>query len=104
MKPNKTEEARQVPSPNARESAHSLEDAANSDNSLQGYAAMNEVPENSAISREAITETGDEHEEIARLAYQYYLERGSRHGFHEEDWHRAEQEVRRRRTGKDQPR
>lgn len=33
------------------------------------------------------------HEEIARLAHRYYEERGGRHGFHEEDWFRAEQEL-----------
>ena len=33
------------------------------------------------------------HEEIARLAHQYYEERGSHHGFHEQDWYRAEQEL-----------
>lgn len=32
-------------------------------------------------------------EEIAVLAYQYWVERGSPHGSHEEDWYRAEQEL-----------
>ena len=34
--------------------------------------------------------------EIARIAYQFYEERGGKHGSHEEDWHRAEKEWRRR--------
>lgn len=67
--------------------AHSLEDAANSDNSLEGYVAVNHSPRTGGI---------DDHDEIAKLAYQYYQERGREHGSHEEDWYRAEQELRRR--------
>ncbi len=63
--------------------AESLQDAANSENTLQGYAAMNK--------------TGEE-EEIARIAYGYYLERGGKEGSTEEDWIRAENEVRQRRN------
>jgi hypothetical protein len=33
-------------------------------------------------------------EEIARLAHKYWAERGHRDGYHEEDWFRAEQELR----------
>jgi hypothetical protein len=33
-------------------------------------------------------------EEIARLAYLYWLERGRVHGHHDEDWARAERELR----------
>jgi hypothetical protein len=33
-------------------------------------------------------------EEVARLAHRYWKERGHRHGHHEEDWYRAEQELR----------
>jgi hypothetical protein len=35
-------------------------------------------------------------EEIARLAHQFWAERGHQHGKHEEDWYRAEQELRKR--------
>lgn len=35
-------------------------------------------------------------EEIARLAHHYWTERGHQHGNHEEDWYRAEQELRKR--------
>jgi hypothetical protein len=66
--------------------ASDLNDAASAGSSLQGYAAVNQV---------------DEHEEIARLAYQYSRERGEGEGSADEDWFRAEQEVRRRR-GQDQ--
>jgi hypothetical protein len=62
-------------------SARSLQEAASAGNSLQGYAAVNDPTE---------------HEEIARLAYSYYLERGSDGGSAEEDWLRAEREVRAR--------
>lgn len=34
------------------------------------------------------------HEEIARLAHRYWLERGGQHGSHAEDWLRAERELR----------
>lgn len=33
-------------------------------------------------------------EQIAQRAFELYLARGGEHGRHEEDWHRAEQEIR----------
>lgn len=39
---------------------------------------------------------GRHQEEIARVAYALWEERGRTHGSHEEDWRRAEAEVRRR--------
>lgn len=36
------------------------------------------------------------HEEIAMLAYQLWEEGGRRHGNHEENWYRAQEEIRRR--------
>jgi hypothetical protein len=33
------------------------------------------------------------HDEIARLAHQFWAERGGNHGQHEDDWYRAEQEL-----------
>ena len=68
----------------------------NSDKTLQGYAAMNNVPRDSEIAQEAASEKPLDHEAIARLAYQYWEERGRAHGSHHEDWCRAEQELRRR--------
>ena len=35
-------------------------------------------------------------EDIRRRAYTLYLERGAGHGRHEDDWHRAERELRKR--------
>lgn len=34
------------------------------------------------------------HEDVARLAHKYWQQRGHKHGHHEEDWYRAEQELR----------
>jgi hypothetical protein len=34
------------------------------------------------------------YDEIRRRAYELYVERGGKHGSHEDDWHRAEVEVR----------
>jgi hypothetical protein len=38
------------------------------------------------------------HEDIARLAYALWEQRGGQHGHHEDDWHRAEAIVRERRS------
>ena len=45
-----------------------------------------------------------EAEEVARLAHQYWLERGSPIGTPEEDWFRAEEEFRLRRQQLEQQR
>jgi hypothetical protein len=45
---------------------------------------------------EATTQVQPNKEEIARLAYQYWLDRGSPDGTPDEDWFRAEEEVRSR--------
>jgi len=55
--------------------AHSLEEAATTGDTVEGYAAMNN------------------REKIARLAYKYYEARGYKHGSHQEDWYRAEREL-----------
>ena len=62
-------------------SARSMTDATSRDNMIEAYASINGE---------------DEHAEIARLAYQFYLERGEQHGTPEDDWLKAEQELRRR--------
>lgn len=38
------------------------------------------------------------HAQIAERAYRYFLERGREHGFHEDDWFRAEQELQSKHT------
>jgi hypothetical protein len=67
----------------SRHPATSLADAANAENSLEGYAAINNL---------------DEHDNIARLAHQFYEERTRRGtgGSADDDWFRAEAQVRRR--------
>ena len=40
------------------------------------------------------TERSVSHADIANLAHTYWKERGHKHGHHEEDWLRAEQELR----------
>lgn len=44
--------------------------------------------------REPKLDTEALHEAIARLAYSYWEQRGYQHGFDEEDWLRAEAELR----------
>jgi Protein of unknown function (DUF2934) len=34
------------------------------------------------------------HDQVARLAHRFFIERGHAHGHHEEDWFRAEQSLR----------
>jgi hypothetical protein len=43
-----------------------------------------------------VTEMKLSHEQVAQLAHRYWAERGHQHGHHEEDWFRAEQELRAR--------
>lgn len=53
-----------------------------------------------AKTSKSTTSTGKIHlmppsfEQVANLAHKYWAERGHQHGFHEEDWYRAEQELR----------
>ncbi|MGO9094163.1 MAG: DUF2934 domain-containing protein [Bryobacteraceae bacterium] len=65
-----------------------------------GVTAIAEAPEACAPkSAEFQTEFNiSEQEEIERLAYSYYEARGGQEGSSEDDWFRAEQEVRRRRA------
>lgn len=42
----------------------------------------------------SIAQSSPEHHEIAQLAYSFWAERGYEHGFAEEDWLRAERELR----------
>jgi hypothetical protein len=62
--------------------ARNLSDAANAEQSIQGYASVNGL---------------DEQTEIARLAYKLFEERGDQEGDADGDWFRAEEEVRRNR-------
>ena len=64
--------------------ARNMPDAANAEQSLMGYAAINDV-----------------NPDVADLAYRFYLERqeDGRDGSADDDWFRAEEEVRRGRNG-----
>lgn len=42
----------------------------------------------------AASERSVSQDDVARLAHRYWQERGGRHGYHVEDWLRAEQELR----------
>jgi hypothetical protein len=66
------------------EPAGTLAEAANSNESLEGYAAMNGL---------------NEDDEIARLAHSFAEQRSreGRDGNADEDWYRAEREIRTRR-------
>jgi hypothetical protein len=73
-----------VQDPSAHENiktARNLPDAANAEQSLEGYAAINSEPDS----------------EIAQIAFELYKQRGDGAGDADGDWFRAEQEVRRRR-------
>ena len=39
-------------------------------------------------------ESSISHDQVALLAHRFFEERGRKHGHHEEDWFRAEQELR----------
>ena len=64
-----------------------------------GVAAIAEAPEACAPKSAGISTEFNisEQQEIERLAYSYYEARGGQDGSSEDDWFRAEQEVRRRR-------
>lgn len=46
----------------------------------------------------AVGDAGPTHEQIARRAYELYLQRGGTHGAHVDDWVQAERELRLRRS------
>jgi hypothetical protein len=55
-------------------------------------------PRKTAASKSAalanVTSITVSYEEVAQLAHRFWAERGHQHGHHEEDWFRAEQEIR----------
>jgi Protein of unknown function (DUF2934) len=56
-------------------------------------------------SRNAVIEGASsiDTDEVRRRAYELYEERGGEHGLHEDDWYRAEQEVRARNRNQQKP-
>lgn len=61
---------------------------------LNGSAA--ETPLTTAQTVNSQPAKNTSHDEIARLAHQYWNERGRQHGRHEDDWYRAEQALHKR--------
>jgi hypothetical protein len=45
-------------------------------------------------ARAKVTPISISHEKVAELAHHCWAERGGTHGYHEDDWFRAEQELR----------
>jgi Protein of unknown function (DUF2934) len=64
-------------------------------------ASADPITENNhSVTTEHARENGHKRhlsqEEVARLAHQFWQERGHKHGHHIEDWYRAEQELSKR--------
>ena len=57
--------------------------------------AMIQTKNGAAQRSPAIRSTGDT-AEIQKLAYQFFVERGYQHGYHEKDWLRAEAIIKNR--------
>jgi hypothetical protein len=57
-----------------------------------------------ATSRNAVIEGNAmiDADEVRQRAYELYEERGGQHGLHEDDWYRAEQEIRGRNSSQQQ--
>jgi len=68
--------------------------------SVKAKAATEETASAAAPAKKAkstpanVTSIGPSPEEIARLAHKYWAERGFQHGAAEQDWLRAERELR----------
>lgn len=59
--------------------------------------AKKSVASETAAPKPAAADTkAPTHEEISQLAHQYWKERGHHHGSHEDDWSRAERELKAR--------
>ena len=56
------------------------------------------MPKNQAVAKNngsrAVASLPDPSGEVARLAYQFYLDRGCQHGYDQEDWLKAEAAIR----------
>ena len=51
-------------------------------------------PKKRETSSKASALTSAEKQQVERLAYQFFVERGFQHGFDQEDWQRAETIIR----------
>ncbi len=59
-----------------------------------GAGKTNGVPSKTNGAPSNLTQMKVPHERVAQLAHQFWAERGHQHGHHEDDWFRAEQELR----------
>ena len=69
---------------------------ARSPRSTSSVTPINRKPSEVKEVRKSSSGNGNLEEEIRRRAYELYQERGGEHGRHDEDWLRAEAEVRTR--------
>ena len=53
---------------------------------------VTEITERS--KKKPLTRSHVPHDQIAQLAHRFWTERGGQHGYHLEDWYRAERELR----------
>lgn len=58
-----------------------------------GVAPKKAAPKKKTLTAD-VTPIKVSHEEIAMLAHRFWVERGGQHGSHEDDWRRAEHELR----------
>ena len=56
-----------------------------------GVAPKKAAPKKTTKAK--VTPISVSHEEIAMLAHRFWIERGGKHGSHEDDWIRAEREL-----------
>lgn len=72
--------------------AEAVKKASTAKKTTKAAPKKNVVPSN--LTQMKAPEVKASPEEVARLAHQFWAERGHQHGNHEEDWFRAEQELR----------
>lgn len=80
------------PQPKANSKAKAPAKVSTKKNSAKAAATNGTAKTNGAPSN--LTQMKVPHDRVAQLAHQYWAERGHQHGHHEEDWFRAEQELR----------
>jgi hypothetical protein len=86
----------------AKKAAATPEDVT-AEKKVKAAAPKPSVPKKKAVNETSITEsaavparakTSPTHAQIAERAHGYFVDRGRQHGHHEQDWQRAERELR----------
>jgi hypothetical protein len=80
--------------------AQSSSPAARSNADVVGQNAVQPTTNTTNASSEAHNSPALDYEAIRRRAYELYEQRGRTHGRHDEDWYRAEREIRDRARGR----